>query len=175
MDPRSAICPICGRTFTPATPSSKYCSATCRHEGRRQARKAWELRTNYREKQRAAAQEYRDQKAADAALEAADAAAREENNRRRRQARQSAKATAALEAQARTGDPLAALSLLSSTGKKDTAEYWEAFKAYELAQAAARPGGRVMYVNGIAIGDPDFSLKVTITIQETGRIIAAFC
>ena len=145
MEPRTAICPICGRSFTPATASSKYCSAACRHEGRRQARKAWEDRTDYREKQRAAAQEYRDQKAA------ADA----------------------LEAQARQGDALAALLMLSRAGKKASAEYWEAFKAYETARTAGQAAPRVMFVNGVAIGDPDFSLKVTITIQETGRIITA--
>ena len=63
--------------------------------------------------------------------------------------------------------------MLSRAGKKASAEYWEAFKAYETARTAGQAAPRVMFVNGVAIGDPDFSLKVTITIQETGRIITA--
>ena len=170
MTQRTAKCPICGQSFTPAAAGSRYCSEPCRQEGRRLARKAWEERTGYREKQRAAAQEYRERKAAAAALEAEAAAIRDEHNRRRRQARQAAKGQESLEAQARQGDLFAKLQLQKRAGGNATEAYWAAFQAVELAQEAANPGHNVCLVNGIAIGDPDFALKVVMTIEETGQI-----
>lgn len=170
MEPRRQICAVCGKTFTPGVGNAKYCSEACRQEGRRQRRKEWEARTDYLEKQRQAAQEYREAKAAASKQAAAASEAREATNRRRRELYRAKADAAALERQAAAGDVLARYGAAIRQGDNTTTEYWTAMQAYLLSFRKQFPATGTLYVNGISIDDPNFPDKVAMTIAELGSI-----
>ena len=161
------ICPVCGSVFKPAYISSKYCSEECRRIGTENARKSWEQRSGYREKQRQRMAQIR-QERGEAIREATNIRKRnlaeEEAQRvqRRQQHRQQ------LEDQAAAGDPLSIMILAKEAG--NWPEYWKSYKAYEIQLAKERGEDCSAKVNGIPVTDPDFEVLVIYSIENEKRI-----
>lgn len=56
--------------------------------------------------------------------------------------------------------------------KRFSAEYWEAYKDYEIASASKYDNKPIRYVNGISVYDDYFTERVMYTIEEEGRILS---
>ena len=160
-------CPICGREFA-AISNKKYCSEACRIEGAKRARKSWRVRTGYNETQREKMRAYRQALADEknAAQAEADARRQAEAERRRKEAAEIRKQK--LKERAATGYPSATMLLYS----KQSPNYWQAFKEYELQFAASlsNPKPATACVNGISIYDDHFANEVIRSIKERNMI-----
>lgn len=162
------ICPVCGKKFIAEHGNTAYCSESCRIEGATIARKDWEQRTGYKTIRRDRMRAYRAGKAAEkkAIQEATDRKRKEElaaehEKRKKEQLKR-------LKDEAAAGDPQARMRL----SNRLQAEYWEAFRDYELqyAEEAGTPSTRT--VNGISVHDTHFVEEVLRTIQEQKIIIS---
>ncbi len=161
------VCPVCGSIFTPAYISVKYCSEECRRIGTENARKAWEDRSGYREKQRRYMRQIREERSEEIRRavsirktnEAEEAAQRLQRRQQQRQR---------LEKKAAAGDPLSIMILTKEAG--NWPEYWKAYKAYEIQLAKERGEDCSAKVNGIPITDPDFEVLVIYSIENEKQI-----
>ena len=54
--------------------------------------------------------------------------------------------------------------------KPFSAEYWEAYKDYEIENSLKYDNKPIRYVNGISVYDDDFTEKVLLSIAEQGRV-----
>ena len=161
------ICPICGQEFTAKNNNIRYCSDSCAAEGARLARKAWEQRTGYKEAQRERMRAYRAGQSVEKAAQRAAEERRQRKERAKRLKQLAAERQQDLHAQAAAGDPHARMML----SNRLQAEYWQAFKDYELqlAEAAGEPSRRT--VNGISIYTDQFETEVIRSIKERNIII----
>lgn len=161
------ICPICGQEFTAKNNNIRYCSDSCAAEGARLARKAWEQRTGYKEAQRERMRAYRAGQSVEKAAQRAAEERRQRKERAEKLKRLAAERQQDLHAQAAAGDPHARMML----SNRLQAEYWQAFKDYELqlAEAAGEPSRRT--VNGISIYTDQFETEVIRSIKERNIII----
>lgn len=163
------ICPVCGQEFIAKQGNIKYCSDRCRIEGARLARKEWKSRTGYNEAQRERMREYRAGKAAELAAQKEAVERKQRADRAKALERAAAERQQRLQERAAAGDPHARMML----SNRLQAEYWQAYKDYELeyAKEAGKPSNRT--VNGISIYDTHFPEEVVRTIQERKIIITA--
>lgn len=149
------ICPVCGQIFDAEHPASKYCSARCKKEGSRAARRKWEEKTHYRaavkekRKREQARQKRIDQEAA-------------------RMAQKSRESDTIPPEIARLSDKL---DVLEEIGGNSTPEYWDAFKEYEQATAAEEGRESTMTVNGVRVNDPDFTRLVLKSLKSINFIV----
>ena len=161
-----AICPVCGRQFMTDKPRQKYCSDQCAKTGAYKTRREWVNRSGYNDKQR---QKMRERRAIE--NEAKEIQIRQE--REAAQERQKAAQERAerehelLQERAAAGDPFARMALSA----KDSREYWEAFRDYELAYAAEAGRECRTTVSGIPVTDPIFPALVVSSIRSGGQII----
>lgn len=170
MENRRIKCLICGKEFEPKAANAKYCSMACRQKGKYQRRKEWEKSSGYLEKQRQKMQEYRDKEAADKKAEQEAENKRKAANIKRQTTRRRNDERAKLLQAAEMGDAHARMTLAAEESGNTSAEYWEAFKAYDLEYAAEWGKESTTTVNGISVHNPDFGLAVSISIEELGRI-----
>ena len=149
MKEYSKICPICGKSFTANQKTALYCSALCRKVGQDQARKAWQERTDYKAKQRERMRSRRQKQTAEA-----------------RQALQETRSTAS----SKLLEDLRASAATHTRPGNSTAEYWEAWRAYQIAYSEAQGYRSDSEANGVSVRDPGFVEKVLFTIEELGSI-----
>ena len=163
-------CPVCGKEFE-AKGNIKFCSDACKIKGKAAARKAWEQKTGYKDSERFKRREQRQQKRT-----AENEKIRKESAERI--ARQEKEAKAAEEEEkkellslAAAGDPIARMEIALETGGKLSADYWSAFKEYEIAQAESSGLKKITVVNGIAVTDPEFTEKILDALAIQGGAI----
>lgn len=164
------ICPICGKEFTAAKGNVKYCSPDCRAAGNREKRKSWEDRTDYREKQRLAAQQYREEKAQEERREAEKANKKKQAAIKRKQTIAQKKAREELLAAAEGGDYFALMELAQENG--DNIAYWHWYKEYEIDYAESWGRKSTRTVNDISVYNPEFERLVVQSIELEGRIFS---
>ena len=166
---KAKICPICGESFTPATPADKYCSAGCREKGIYSARKEWEARSDFLEKQRQRMRDYRAARSRERAAER-ETAAKQRNVKHNERLEQQRKQREALILQAaREGDPAAQMTIARQESGVCSLEYWRAFQRMEL-KAESKGRRLITSVNGIDVRNPDFPLGVVLSIEELNVI-----
>ena len=141
-------CLYCGKTFVPEHHRTAYCSEKCRET----ARKAQKQRYVDRLRQRI----NRPGKAKPVAEAIGTKAHRQKDNKAVYNKIPGAEYWAAMIREPGNTSP----------------EYWEAFRGYELAQAKANGQECRTVVNGIAVADPDFVIKVLEVIAVRGVIVA---
>ena len=167
-------CKVCGRLFIATNPNSKYCSGTCRAEGRQRIRKAWEARTGYIEKKRIQARESRARAAEE--LQWISFARGKQRQQRFDQdlEEREAEKLSQLRKAAAAGDADARMELATIGEEIDWPSYWSAYRDSEIeyAKNSGRSGERI--VNGIPVSDPDFVEKVLAAIEVQGVIFTAF-
>lgn len=166
-------CKVCGRPFL-AHNNGKYCSETCKIEGKRRIRKAWEERTGYIEKKRIQARESR-KKAAEELQRSSFARGKQRQQRFDRDLEErEAEKLSKLRKAAAAGDPDARMELATIGEEIVWPSYWSAYRDSEIeyAKNSGRSGERI--VNGVPVSDPDFVEKVLAAIEDQGVIFTAF-
>lgn len=161
------VCPICGQIFEAAYTSVKYCSDQCRQIGAKQARRSWEQRSGYSEKQRQLMAERRRERSE--AIQEANRSARisrEEADRINKERAENARKQ--LIESATAGDLVSIMILAQRSG--NWPEYWRAYKAYEIQLAEERGEDCTAKVNSIPVTDPDFEALVIYSIENEKRI-----
>ena len=166
---KAKICPICGRSFPPATPADKYCSKECREEGIYSARKEWEARSDFLSKQRQRMRDYRAARSRERTAERETAAKQRSVKQKAHQERQRAEREALLLQAARDGDPAAQITIARQKNGVCSLEYWQAFQSMEL-KAESKGRRLITSVNGIDVRNPDFPLGVVLSIEELNVI-----
>lgn len=157
------VCPICGRSFTAGRGNIKYCSVACRKAGRGETRKEWELRTDYKKKQRDAAERRRKEQA-----EAARKALEEEKAARlERWIEEEKRELQELIKRAGAGDLHALAELARHDGRE--LDYWRYFKQYEIKEQEEAGFYSNLEVNGISVYEDDFPERVLESIAATGH------
>ncbi len=157
-------CLVCGQTFTPTTGNGRYCSPTCATIGNAQKRREWEQTSGYLERKRLQAKQRRDAIKAAAEADRAESAKKAEQKRNRQNNRRRKAARNTLLQAAQQGDALALLHIAATGGGNCTPEYWEAYKQYDLKQAANAGKISQTEVNGISVQSADFGRLVCETI-----------
>lgn len=156
---RTATCLICGKSFSTKSTNVKYCP-DCKKVGAELQRKRWEERTNYKERQRVAAQVRRNNKVEQEQTERV-----QRNEATKKEIRESQeKNQRRLEKRARDGD-LTALRALAMKNR-DAREYWRLYK--ELCIAEDERMGRVgnNLVGGISVYEDNFEYLVLEQINS---------
>lgn len=119
-------CAICGTTFTASSARAKYCSPTCKDLGAKNARRKWEAKSDYKEKQRLRMKERRrvSREELHRQQEAVQAVIRQE---RLEQAKEDRKKTLAeTRRKAKAGDLDAQMDIALEKG--NSLEYWRLYK-----------------------------------------------
>lgn len=155
-------CTICGREFK-GQHNAKYCQA-CRIE---------KERTRKREL-------HRKQRAEDAEIARqarAKAAAKEQAKRQRQLERKQAKEEASLQERAAAGDLRAVMKIacnnMEKCGNNTSAEYWENYSKFVIANAEQAGFMCGLEVNGVSVYAENFGEAVAASIHTTGRIVKA--
>lgn len=158
-------CTICGAEFTAHIGNAKFCSDSCRKEGTKQRRKAWEEKTGFKDKHRKQMQEKRKEKAA-AVREEMDLRKVFENKELMEQREaQRQERLADLKKRAKKGDSLARMSLALYENGLYSVEYWQAYADYEIEIAESFGVKSSCFVNDISVYDEEFALKVLVTME----------
>ena len=160
-------CMICGKVFQPTTPNARYCGSDCAAIGMNERRKAWEQKTGYAAKKRDQQRERRAQQRAAALAERAERERIANEARSQREKDHAESRRTAIERAAAAGDPFARMALYS----RKSAEFWRAYRDYELQYAAQAGRISTTEVNGIPVVDSDFADAVVRSIQESCQII----
>lgn len=159
-------CSICHVEFTTTSRNAKYCSEECRQEGTYQQRKEWESKTNYKEKQREAMQQYRKEKTEIKNVINIEERNRKDKERKKETEKRINERQAELMDRVKAGDPLARMTV----AKPQSIEYWEAYQDYAINYAESSGEDSRRIVNGISVHEPDFAEKVILTIEELGHV-----
>ena len=149
-------CPVCNNEFKRDKLSQKYCSEECR------LARVREYDRIRKQKEREEARAIRDKE--NERIQQDKIAAREQAELERLEAKEQEHQE--LIAKANEGDPHARMTL----AKRFSAEYWEAYKDYEIENSLKYDNKPIRYVNGISVYDDNFTEKVMFTIEENGRI-----
>lgn len=164
------ICAICGKKFIAQAPNAKYCSVECQVKGKNARRREWEQKSGYAEKQRAKYKEYREMKTREAEKALKEAEKNARINKKRQDTKAKNKRRGKLIEAAEAGDLEAMRLLMLGEYGNASPEYWEAFKIQNLEYAKSMNTESDIKVNNISIQDDNFSLAVSLSIIETGRI-----
>ena len=149
---QAKTCLYCGKTFVPEHHREAYCSKECREK----ARKGQKQR--YRDEHRPGSRRH--------AKAAPEAIADELGTVRQRDRKTQSAGLRAFRVQPGAEYLEEMLRDPGNTSK----EYWEAFRGYELAQAAAFGRECKTVVNGLAVTDPGFVEAVLDSIEQVGHI-----
>lgn len=159
------ICPICQKKFTAGKGNIKYCSEACREAGKAAARKQWEARTQYTEKQREAATKRREEDRQKQAKLTRERQRQHDLEHRERLQRMRED----LERRAEAGDYAALEQLARERG--DMLQFWHWRKMREIEYAESNGRYSTFTVNEISVYDDDFEQKVLRSIEALGACI----
>lgn len=171
MDTTKLIpCRYCGKLFTPTKDHKYYCSDRCKVLGAEKSRKEWEIRTDYKEKDRLRKRKAREEnrKAVNTDRELRQQILKEE--RERESAAHLAEAEAAFREKCEAGDPLALMLYYLDNGGNTSEGYLENYARYTIATAEKIGQIAAASVNGISVYDPLFVEKVISSVNELGSL-----
>lgn len=161
-------CPICGSSFS-GKGKMKFCSPSCAEAGARQARKEWEERTGFLEKQRKRAQDYRDQQAGINRELMEQEAKKKAANRKRADTRRLNKERKELIEAADAGDLDAMMDLAFETG--DMRTYYTLYQEqlFRNDREYGIPRNGVRTIGGIDVYSATFVDDVLDALEEADR------
>lgn len=161
------ICPICGTEFTTEKGNHKFCSDACRIEGAKLARKEWEDRTGFREKQREKMRLYRAQVTAEKAKKRAELRAKRQKELQEKQKQITLENRKREQKLIEAGDPRARMRQLTPS----CLEYWIAFQEAELNNSIESGEPSSTTVNGISIYVDHFPEEALQSVKDRGIIM----
>lgn len=155
---KEITCTICGNTFYSESGNAKFCSDECRLEGSKIARRAWEERTGYKDKQRELMREKRKKERIDNIKQNKI----DLTERKKERSESESKRIEQLQNAAAAGDPLSRMML----AKRYSKEFWDAYRDYEIQNMKCQKKIKDVTVNDISVYDDDFVTRVVASIEE---------
>lgn len=161
-------CPICEKDFN-AKGAAKYCSPDCQTAGYAKRRKDWEASSGYKEKQKQAKRQSREQQRTTITAEIQERREQQQAEMEQWKIERQKKNDAELKERADNGEPLALAELAKRSG--DMREHWRLQKVAMIENL--RQFGRVLQpgqhrVNGIDMTDPNFEDLVVGVMEAEG-------
>lgn len=151
-------CPVCDSEFESDNLNQVYCTDECRLEN---LRKKDRIRKRKEREEERIIRDREKQRIQQAKIKAREEAERKQQEEKERELFE-------LRTKANEGDPQARMKL----AKPFSAEYWEAYKDYEIENSLNYENKPIRYINGISVYADNFTEMVMLTIEEQGRIFS---